>query len=63
MRFHYAIALDAEIIEKHFTIDRALPGPDHATSLEPKELKNMVRSIKNIQIALGNGVKLPVKVS
>jgi len=56
-----AVALGAEIIEKHFTIDRALPGPDHAASLEPNELKSMVKSIKNIQIALGNGVKIASK--
>ena len=56
-----ATALGAEIIEKHFTLDRTLPGPDHAASLEPKELKNMVSSIRNIQSALGNGVKIPSK--
>jgi hypothetical protein len=56
-----ATALGAEIIEKHFTLDRTLPGPDHAASLEPNELKNMVSSIRNIQSALGNGVKIPSK--
>lgn len=52
-----AVALGAEIIEKHFTLDRTMPGPDHAASLEPKELKDMVRSIRNIEKALGTGKK------
>ena len=52
-----AVALGAAIIEKHFTIDRNLPGPDHKASLEPAELKEMVRSIRNIEEALGDGVK------
>ena len=56
-----AIALGAEIIEKHFTLDRNLPGPDHAASLEPKELKNMIDCIKNIQVALGDGIKVASK--
>lgn len=55
-----AVALGAKIIEKHFTLDRALPGPDHAASLEPDELKAMVKSIRNIDLAIsGNGVKKP----
>ena len=52
-----AVAMGAEIIEKHFTLDRSLPGPDHAASLEPDELKAMVDAIRNIEKAIGNGVK------
>ena len=52
-----AVALGAKIIEKHFTIDRSLPGPDHRASLEPNELAAMVKSIRNIERALGTGVK------
>lgn len=54
-----AVALGACVIEKHFTLDRNLPGPDHKASLEPKELKAMVEGIRGIEIALGNGVKKP----
>jgi N,N'-diacetyllegionaminate synthase len=54
-----AVALGAIIIEKHFTLDRNLPGPDHKASLEPDELKAMVKSIRNIEIALGDGIKRP----
>ena len=52
-----AVALGASIIEKHFTIDRGLPGPDHQASLEPNELKTMVKAIRNVEMALGDGVK------
>lgn len=52
-----AVALGASVIEKHFTLDRNLPGPDHKASLEPEELKAMVAAIRNIEIALGDGVK------
>ena len=52
-----AVALGAEVIEKHFTLDRNLPGPDHKASLEPNELKTMVDAIRNIEQALGNGQK------
>jgi N,N'-diacetyllegionaminate synthase len=52
-----AVALGATVIEKHFTLDRNLPGPDHIASLEPEELKAMVAAIRNIEIALGDGVK------
>lgn len=52
-----ATALGATIIEKHFTLDRNLPGPDHKASLEPMELKAMVAAIRNIEIALGDGIK------
>jgi len=54
-----AVALGATIIEKHFTLDRTLPGPDHAASLEPEELKAMVSAIRNIEKAMGDGVKKP----
>ena len=52
-----AVAMGAEVIEKHFTLDRSLPGPDHVASLEPNELKAMVDSIRNIEKAIGGGVK------
>lgn len=52
-----AVALGARVIEKHFTLDRTLPGPDHAASLEPDELRAMVTSIRHIELALGDGVK------
>jgi N,N'-diacetyllegionaminate synthase len=54
-----AAALGATVIEKHFTLDRTLPGPDHAASLEPEELKAMVSAIRNIENAMGTGVKKP----
>ncbi len=52
-----AVALGAEVIEKHFTLDRTMPGPDHKASLEPDELADMVRKIRNIEQALGTGHK------
>jgi N-acetylneuraminate synthase len=54
-----AVALGATVIEKHFTLDRSLAGPDHKASLEPHELKAMVKAIRNIEVALGDGVKQP----
>ncbi len=54
-----AVALGATIIEKHFTLDRSLPGPDHVASLEPGELAAMVGAIRDVEKALGNGLKLP----
>jgi N,N'-diacetyllegionaminate synthase len=54
-----AVALGARVIEKHFTLDRTLPGPDHQASLEPHELKAMVDAIRNVEVALGDGVKRP----
>lgn len=54
-----AVALGAVIIEKHFTLDRSLPGPDHKASLEPDELKQMVRSIREVELALGSPIKKP----
>jgi N,N'-diacetyllegionaminate synthase len=54
-----AVALGATIIEKHFTLDRNMPGPDHAASIEPDELKAMVLAIRNIELSLGSAVKAP----
>ncbi|MCX5828123.1 MAG: N-acetylneuraminate synthase [Deltaproteobacteria bacterium] len=54
-----AVAMGATVIEKHFTLDRNLPGPDHKASLEPNELKAMVQAIRNIEKALGDGIKRP----
>jgi len=54
-----AVTLGARVIEKHFTVDRTLPGPDHAASLEPHELKKMIEMIRNIESALGDGRKQP----
>ncbi|HXI13969.1 MAG TPA: N-acetylneuraminate synthase [Thermoanaerobaculia bacterium] len=54
-----AVALGATVIEKHLTLDRQLPGPDHHASLEPAEFKEMVRLIRNIERALGDGRKAP----
>jgi N,N'-diacetyllegionaminate synthase len=52
-----ALAMGATVIEKHFTLDRNLPGPDHQASLEPTELKAMIAAIRNIEVALGDGIK------
>jgi len=52
-----AAALGAKIIEKHFTLDRNMPGPDHKASLEPSELATMVKAIRNIELAFGDGIK------
>jgi sialic acid synthase SpsE len=54
---HAAAALGACIIEKHFTLDRKLPGPDHPFGMEPAELKEMVRKLRDIEAALGDGAK------
>ena len=54
-----AVAMGAEIIEKHFTLDRNMEGPDHKASLEPNELKDMVLKIRNVEMALGDGIKRP----
>ena len=54
-----AVAMGATVIEKHFTLDRNMPGPDHAASLEPEELKSMVTAIRNIEKAMGDGIKKP----
>jgi N,N'-diacetyllegionaminate synthase len=52
-----AVALGAKVIEKDFTLDRNMEGPDHRASLEPEELKSMVAAIRNIEKAMGNGMK------
>jgi N,N'-diacetyllegionaminate synthase len=56
-----AVAMGASCIEKHFTLDCSMEGPDHKASLEPKELKEMVKAIRNIELALGSSVKKPSK--
>jgi N,N'-diacetyllegionaminate synthase len=54
-----AVALGATVIEKHFTLDRSRPGPDHQASLEPRELEAMIQSIRRVEQALGDGIKRP----
>jgi len=54
-----AVAMGASIIEKHFTLDKKMEGPDHKASLEPTELKQMIIGIRKIERALGNGIKTP----
>jgi N,N'-diacetyllegionaminate synthase len=54
-----AVAMGASVIEKHFTLDKALPGPDHKASLEPDELIAMVSAIRHVERALGDGIKQP----
>ena len=56
-----AVAMGANCIEKHFTLDRSMNGPDHKASLEPDELKSMVKAIRNIEKALGSNIKKPSK--
>jgi len=57
-----AVALGAKVIEKHFTLDRNMDGPDHAASLEPNELKEMVKAIRNVEVAIaGSGIKEPAQ--
>lgn len=56
-----AVALGASVIEKHFTLDQKMIGPDHKASLEPHQLKEMVKAIRNIELALGSDVKKPSK--
>jgi sialic acid synthase SpsE len=55
-----AVALGACVVEKHFTLDRSLPGPDHSASMEPADLKRLVAGIRTVQAALGTGRKEPV---
>jgi N-acetylneuraminate synthase len=55
-----AVALGAAVIEKHFTLDKGLPGPDHRASLDPGELAGLVRSVRNVEAALGDGDKRPM---
>lgn len=54
-----AVALGATMIEKHFTLDRSMPGPDHLASLEPGELEALVRGIRDVERAMGSGLKIP----
>jgi len=54
-----AVAMGANIIEKHFTLDKTMEGPDHKASLEPRELKAMVEAIRDIEVALGSSIKKP----
>ena len=56
-----SVALGAEIVEKHFTLDKYMEGPDHSCSLEPDEFKELVLGIRNIELAMGDGVKIPTK--
>ena len=56
-----AVALGAELIEKHLTLDRTLPGPDHKASLDPPQLKEMIAAIRRVSAALGDGQKRPVE--
>ncbi len=56
-----AVGMGATVIEKHFTLDRSMEGPDHKASLEPNELKAMVSSIRNVELAFGDGIKQPTE--
>ncbi|ECR2944837.1 TPA: N-acetylneuraminate synthase [Campylobacter jejuni] len=56
-----AVAMGASIIEKHFTLDKGMQGPDHLASLEPNELKSMIKSIRELEQAFGDGIKKPSK--
>jgi len=56
-----AVAMGAKVIEKHFTLDRDMEGPDHKASLEPEELEAMVTAIRNVERAMGDGIKKPTK--
>ncbi len=56
-----AVAMGAKVIEKHFTLDRNMKGPDHKASLEPDELKAMVKAIRNVEKAMGDGIKRPAE--
>ena len=53
--------MGASCIEKHFTLDRKMEGPDHKASLEPNQLKEMIKAIRNIELAIGDGIKRPSK--
>ena len=54
-----AVAMGAKVIEKHFTLDKTMEGPDHKASLNPEELKEMVKAIRNVEVALGSSIKKP----
>ena len=55
-----AVAAGADLLEKHVTLNRNLPGPDHRASLEPEELAELVRAVREVELAMGDGVKRPV---
>ncbi|ETR71594.1 MAG: N-acetylneuraminate synthase [Candidatus Magnetoglobus multicellularis str. Araruama] len=55
----YAVAMGAKVIEKHFTIDKTMKGPDHSASLSPEELKQFVQQIRQVEVYLGNPIKMP----
>ena len=57
-----AVSMGAMVIEKHFTLDKTLPGPDHNASLNPSELKTMIKGIRDVELALGNGIKKPTDI-
>jgi len=57
-----AVGMGAKVIEKHFTLDRTLEGPDHVASLNPEELKTMIKGIREVELALGNGIKKPTEI-
>ena len=56
-----AVALGADLLEKHLTLDKTLPGPDHRASLEPQEFAALVRGVRTVEAALGTGVKVPTQ--
>jgi N,N'-diacetyllegionaminate synthase len=56
-----AVAMGATVIEKHITLDNSMPGPDHQASMNPEDFKSMVSSIRGVELAIGNGVKIPSK--
>lgn len=56
-----SVAIGAEIVEKHFTLDKNMPGPDHSSSLIPSEFKELVKGIREIEIAMGDGLKIPTE--
>ena len=53
-----AVAMGAKVIEKHFTLDKNLPGPDHRASLDPAELRDLVKAVRNVEESLGSGEKV-----
>ena len=54
-----AVALGSEVIEKHFTLNNDMDGPDHSSSLDPEDFGNLVKAIRNVELSLGNGIKVP----
>ena len=55
-----AVAYGVKVIEKHFTLDKSMPGPDHRISVDPDELKQMVKAVKEVRVAIGKNTKEPV---